>query len=703
MVSLMQNNWTVTLANTFLNEALSLPKTVSKNLTKTVKKLERDPIFARGDAKKLKNYKNLYRVRLGDYRLIYAVGKNSVKLLSVRKRNERTYELDLSHQDTETPDIPLTEIEVIPEKVNATIKTQIEPEVQTVSLESSPTKLPKKITKTLLKQWKIPQDYWSSLLRVESEDDLLNQSVPHLYIERILDNLFPRSLEEISSQPEYKLFNIKDIERFLEGDITGFLLRLDPEQERLINFNRTGPILVKGGPGTGKSTLALYRVQKLLETGCKSILFTTYTNALVNYSEQLIEQLLKQSPAQVGVKVATVDALIYKTYTSRFSKPHFANKKQCLDLLEEALNCSEIPGKNEFDKQVKRESLKRLGVSYLLEEILNVIQAWGIKSLDNYLQHKRQGRGVALQSNTRTAIWMIYQTWQKSMKEKGWITWEELRCKSLEIELKYSRQKFDAVIIDEAQDLSPVSLRFLLALTAKIENVYLTADASQSVYQRGFNWTQIHGDLKVAGRTIILKRNYRNTQQIATACEEILAGTGAGDEDCIRQKYSPYLGNWPTILLTDHLDQQAEEIAKFLMASAKQFRLPLHGSAVLCPNTQLCESIAQRLQKIGLNAKFVSGKKIDLKAHYIKVLTLHSAKGLEFPFIAVMGLQSGQLPHIKKRLPIDEIQAELDRQRRLFYVGCTRAMRALAVCGSKTSPSQFLDSLLSDHWTKQVF
>ena len=328
MVSIMQNNWTVTLANTFLNEALSLPKTASKNLTKTVKKLERDPIFARGDAKKLKNYKNLYRVRLGDYRLIYAVGKNSVKLLSVRKRNERTYELDLSHQDTETPDIPLTEIEVIPEKVNATIKTQIEPEVQTVSLESSPTKLPKKITKTLLKQWKIPQDYWSSLLRVESEDDLLNQSVPHLYIERILDNLFPRSLEEISSQPEYKLFDIKDIERFLEGDLTGFLLRLDPEQERLINLNISGPILVKGGPGTGKSTLALYRVQKLLETGCKSILFTTYTNALVNYSEQLIEQLLKQSPVQVGVKVATVDALIYKTYMSRFSKPHLANKKQ---------------------------------------------------------------------------------------------------------------------------------------------------------------------------------------------------------------------------------------------------------------------------------------------------------------------------------------------------------------------------------------
>lgn len=45
---------------------------------------------------------------------------------------------------------------------------------------------------------------------------------------------------------------------------------------------------------------------------------------------------------------------------------------------------------------------------------------------------------------------------------------------------------------------------------------------------------------------MILKRNYRNTQ------------------------------------LTDNLDKQTEEIAKFLMASAKQFRLPLHGSLAVC-------------------------------------------------------------------------------------------------------------------------
>ena len=80
----------------------------------------------------------------------------------------------------------------------------------------------------------------------------------------------------------------------------GFLLRLSPEQERFVSWaiRATGPTQVKGGPGTGKSTVALYRVRSLIEKLRKmgqpapSILFTTYTNALKKFSEQLLEQLL---------------------------------------------------------------------------------------------------------------------------------------------------------------------------------------------------------------------------------------------------------------------------------------------------------------------------------------------------------------------------------------------------------------------------
>jgi superfamily I DNA/RNA helicase len=96
----------------------------------------------------------------------------------------------------------------------------------------------------------------------------------------------------------------------------------------------------------------------------------------------------------------------------------------------------------------------------------------------------------------------------------------------------------------------------------------------------------------------------------------------------------------------------------------------------------------------------VTGKDIDLKAPYIKVITLHSAKGLEFPFVVITGLQKGELPNIDPELPPDETINIINEQRRLFYVGCSRAMRALMVSAFHTSPSEFITNLSENHWQK---
>ncbi|KAF3889971.1 MULTISPECIES: 3'-5' exonuclease [Nostocales] len=691
MSTLATSTWTVSFAHTFLNEALNIPKKISQRLPKTVKILEKDPISAQGDAKKLKNYKNVYRVRIGDYRLIYSIGQNSVKLLSLRKRNERTYELEFSPSDTEV--VEITHCDPILEE--DTTGQQIKP-------VSPPPKnlLPQNLTPTLLTKWRIPEEYWQDLQKVRTEDDLLNLPIPHQFIDRILDNLFPRSLEDIDTQPEYLLQNPEDLERYVEGELAAFLLKLDPEQEKLRDGITEGPTLVKGGPGTGKSTLALYQVQKLHTLGYQSILFTTYTNALVSYSEQLLTQLLGKSPKDCGVDVVTVDSLTRSYYKQRYGEPHFAKPEQALHYLETALQTTEIPSKNIFDRQVRLQSLQRLGTPYLLQEILDVIETWGISSLEEYLAANRQGRVVPLRNQTREAIWAVYQTWLQLMEQNRLITWEQMRRQALEYVSQLPQKPYQAILIDEAQDLSPTALRFLLALIPSFKGVYLTADASQSLYQRGFSWKQIHVDLKVSGRTLMLRRNYRNTQQISSACATILEGTNAGDEECLQQLSSPYQGNSPTLLLIENIDKQVQAIGEFFTTAAKQFRLPIHGGGVLCPNSQLGQDIARRLSQRGWKAQFVSGKEIDLNARYIKVLTLHSAKGLEFPFVAVVGLQAGILPRIDETIPQEEIPATLNEQRRLFYVGCTRAMRALMVCGSKVSPSQFLDSLSSSRWQK---
>ena len=66
-----------------------------------------------------------------------------------------------------------------------------------------------------------------------------------------------------------------------------------------------------------------------------------------------------------------------------------------------------------------------------------------------------------------------------------------------------------------------------------------------------------------------------------------------------------------------------------------------------------------------------------------------------------MGLQEGIFPVIENGVPEEEIPTIIDEQLRLFYVGCTRAMRSLMVCASRSQPSQFLTSLLDPLWQRQ--
>jgi DNA helicase-2/ATP-dependent DNA helicase PcrA len=93
------------------------------------------------------------------------------------------------------------------------------------------------------------------------------------------------------------------------------------------------------------------------------------------------------------------------------------------------------------------------------------------------------------------------------------------------------------------------------------------------------------------------------------------------------------------------------------------------------------------------------------EADQVTLMTLHAAKGLEFPAVFVPGMEEGVLPHARALEAVDEM--EFDEERRLAYVGITRAMRRLYLvyCEQRTlfgftrhnEPSRFLAELPPEH------
>jgi len=86
----------------------------------------------------------------------------------------------------------------------------------------------------------------------------------------------------------------------------------------------------------------------------------------------------------------------------------------------------------------------------------------------------------------------------------------------------------------------------------------------------------------------------------------------------------------------------------------------------------------------------------------VLMMTLHSAKGLEFPVVVMAGLEEGLFPHSRSR----EDEAEMEEERRLCYVGITRARKRLVLTSAArrrvfgeyqaTEPSRFIEEIPPD-------
>jgi superfamily I DNA/RNA helicase len=131
----------------------------------------------------------------------------------------------------------------------------------------------------------------------------------------------------------------------------------------------------------------------------------------------------------------------------------------------------------------------------------------------------------------------------------------------------------------------------------------------------------------------------------------------------------------------------------------------VRGEGVFSVVESLREHCAKgrKLQKFLDNAALDSDRNDDIeKQQGVTLITMHASKGLEFPIVYLVGLEEGYLPHSRS-----VAEGTKDEERRLLYVGITRAQDQLTLCHCTTrvkygqptgcQPSSFLMELDDAH------
>jgi superfamily I DNA/RNA helicase/mRNA-degrading endonuclease RelE of RelBE toxin-antitoxin system len=695
---------------TFTNQLLAIPKEQVVQILEKIEYLRDDPKPQGNLKKKLHGYQgSVYRLRSGDYRIVYTYGDGWVALLGVDARKD-VYKG--SKLVADTPDFDFNNLPDLKEVLSPT-SLPTSKRSQKKKTEKDETLLPIAIAPDLLQNLKVPETYFTALSACRTLDDLIAADVPETIRERLFDCISTPNFDLVIAQPSFRTGGMDDLLRFREGDLLGFLLKLNPEQEKYVTWavNAKGATLLKGSPGTGKSTVALYRLKAILDqikgkgSVTPKILFATYTNALVTFSRQLLESLLGDDIQYVEVK--TADAIAYSFVCQFTGQINIAKSIEQKQLLGQALN-EAIPNLsgNKLQRHAQQQILQRLSLDYLLEEINNIIEGRDIKSLDEYQNTSRNGRSVSFNAIQRQAIWQLRQHFYKLLAQNNLETWQQLRTRALNI-LRQTNDihRYDAVLIDEAQDLEPNALRLLVELCNAPNRLFMTADANQSIYGSSFRWSDVHQDLKFAGRTGILRTNHRTTKEIDIAAHSYLAEGILDDE--ISERDWVHSGPQPAVRAVNNTDDEAALVQRFCQTAAREFRLGIGSCAVLVSTEKAGKRIAQQLTTGGLAAHYMSSRELDLNKQGVKVLTLKAAKGLEFPIVVLAGFLDARFPTIPKgslenaiaQGAAPKVIAEIQqRERRTVFVAMTRAMRALLVVVPAKNPSLLLQDFDERLW-----
>ncbi|MGN9811408.1 UvrD-helicase domain-containing protein [Micromonospora sp. BQ11] len=487
----------------------------------------------------------------------------------------------------------------------------------------------------------------------------------------------------------------QELERMLLKPMSEWRIFLHPQQRRLAYRTRpyNGPARVSGGPGTGKTVVALHRV-KALAAGLpadpdRKILLTTYTNALSDLLQRLLDDL-GGPELTAKVDVLNIDKVV-RDILRGDTEARWANV--------EVLGDAAIAARWE-DVITELSTNDSLDRPFMISEWEQVVLAQNIRTREEYFAARRSGRGRRLTRSERATIWAFIQEFERRLDRDKALGFKQAAVRAGDITATWTDvdRPYRHVVVDEAQDLHAAHWNVLRALAPiAADDMFIVGDTFQRIYDNRVTLGKLGIDIR--GRSHRLTLNYRTTRQILHAAINVIDPHNPdgyddldGGSDSLRGYRSILRGGKPEVV---GYASPAAEIA----ALARRIHrwhdggIPLDEIAVIARTNTVATAAVTALQAGGLTATLAKSGQISKPEAGVQAMTMHRAKGLEFRAVAIIGAGARYLP-LPAAVTSEEAdhldhQRDIQRERSLLFVSATRAREALSITWSG-KPSQFL-------------